>query len=182
MVYHRFPKNVFFAVLIQRFILFPQQHCQIFPMFFPIFDRFLSPFWPTLGNQGGERIPCRLTLFTPRLELATQMRDEMSAVTSKRKLEEVVASYKNTVAWEKKKATGLAVLGGWCWNVIKLLGETGSFRFPAGDGYDSLRAMEDQPFVEKKWWILKGFIAKKSQIIKQIFKTDAFELPTCRFS
>lgn len=54
--------------------------------------------------EGGERIPCRLTLFTPRLELATQMRDEMSAVTSKRKLEEVVASYKNTVAWEKKKA------------------------------------------------------------------------------
>lgn len=52
----------------------------------------------------GERIPCRLTLFTPRLELASQMRDEMSAVTSKRKLDEVVASYKNTVAWEKKKA------------------------------------------------------------------------------
>ena len=35
------------------------------------------------------------------LELATQMRDEMSAVTSKRKLEEVVPSYKNTVACKR---------------------------------------------------------------------------------
>lgn len=47
----------------------------------------------------------KVTLFTPRLELAVEMKNSLMKVQSKRELDKLMEQHKNTIAWEKKKAT-----------------------------------------------------------------------------
>eukprot|EP00434_Breviolum_minutum_P022694 symbB.v1.2.020026.t2/scaffold1663.1/size106897/6 len=46
----------------------------------------------------------KLTLFTPRLELAVEMKNSLLKVQSKREFDKLMEQHKNTIAWEKKKA------------------------------------------------------------------------------
>ncbi len=47
----------------------------------------------------------KMTLCTPRLELAVEMKTSLMKVESKRELDKLMEQHKNKIAWEKKKAT-----------------------------------------------------------------------------
>lgn len=73
-----FPRMFFFSVLIQRFILFPQQHCHMFSNFFLFLIGSSAP-RPTLGNLPGGRahsLPADALHPTPGAGYPDARRDE----------------------------------------------------------------------------------------------------------
>ena len=108
------------------------------------------------------------TLFTPRLELAVEMKNSLMKVQSKREFDKLMEQHKNKIAWEKKKATHIN------WKIAVIFFPSWSLNWVdfAGLCFFSIWAFHAQPFYDIAVSEAKSYLDK---LLPEINKTlDVF--------